>query len=238
MIYRFDMNKPLALSIIIPAYNEERHLKVCLDAIARQSVKPDEVIVVDNNSTDATVQIAQQYDFVVIIKEPKQGIVHARNAGFNAAKGMLIGRIDADTVLSTSWVETVKHEYAKYPGKQLALTGPCDFMNTPLPRLASFLHDLTYYGFSKLRLGHETLFGSNMVITKQGWLEAQDRTCTTDRVHEDTDLAVHLADDVLIRYVPAMRAGAALRMPFVPRAFSRYVGNWLFTLKHRETIRS
>ena len=53
----------LTLSIVIPVFNEQRYIKACLDSIAAQTVKPDEVIVVDNNSTDKTVQIAKKYKF-------------------------------------------------------------------------------------------------------------------------------------------------------------------------------
>jgi len=60
------VNEP-NISIIIPAYNEERYLGRCLDAIAAQSVRPYEVIVVDNNSSDDTAKVAQRYPFVTLL---------------------------------------------------------------------------------------------------------------------------------------------------------------------------
>ena len=101
------MKKALTLSLIIPAYNEEHHLKDCLDAIAAQTVMPSEVLVIDNNSTDKTVKIAEKYPFVKIIQEPNQGVIYARNTGFNAAKSDIIGRVDAENVVSKNWVEHV-----------------------------------------------------------------------------------------------------------------------------------
>src|SRR6185437_1716246 len=62
--------KPLTLSLVIPAYNEERYIKHCLDAIASQTVTPMEVFVVDNNSTDSTAAIAKNYEFVQVLSEP------------------------------------------------------------------------------------------------------------------------------------------------------------------------
>src|SRR5690606_756442 len=91
-----------------PVYNEEGQLAGCLDAIARQTVKPLEVIVVDNNSTDNTATIARSYSFVTLMSEKKQGTAHARNAGFNAAKGEIIGRLDGDSVIPDNWVERVQ----------------------------------------------------------------------------------------------------------------------------------
>ncbi len=96
--------KELSVSIVIPVYNEEAHLKNCLDAIARQTVAPDEVIVVDNNSTDRSVEIAEKYSFVKVIKEAKQGRAHARNSGFNVATCDVIGRIDAHSLFASDWV--------------------------------------------------------------------------------------------------------------------------------------
>jgi glycosyltransferase involved in cell wall biosynthesis len=68
------LNKTLSLTIVIPVFNEQNHISACLEAIAAQTAMPDEVIVVDNNSTDKTVQIAKQFAFVKIIKEKRQGV--------------------------------------------------------------------------------------------------------------------------------------------------------------------
>src|ERR1019366_8076903 len=91
--------KHMRVSLVIPAYNEKHHIKACLDHIASQRVVPYEVIVVDNASTDKTAAIARSYDFVTLITEKRQGVVFARDTGFNLARGDIIGRIDADTLL-------------------------------------------------------------------------------------------------------------------------------------------
>src|SRR4051812_24373156 len=95
-------------SIVIPVYNEAERLAACLRSIANQAVTPDEVIVVNNNSNDGTAAIARSFDFVRLLSEPRQGVVHARNRGFNAAHGDIIGRIDADTLLPRNWVSQVQ----------------------------------------------------------------------------------------------------------------------------------
>jgi glycosyltransferase involved in cell wall biosynthesis len=94
----------LRVSLVIPVYNEESHLRGCLDAIAAQTVQPLEVIVVDNNSNDGTAAIAAAYPFVTLITIARQGVVYARDAGFDAAKGEIIGRIDADTHIAPDWL--------------------------------------------------------------------------------------------------------------------------------------
>src|SRR5689334_5727072 len=101
----------LTLSIVIPVYNEEDHLKACLDSIAAQTIKPDEVIVVDNNSIDRSVQIAKKYKFVKIVREPKQGYIFARHRRLNAASGEVMGRVNAESVLLPDWVARVKQTF-------------------------------------------------------------------------------------------------------------------------------
>ena len=66
-----------------------------------QQVPADEVVVVDNNSTDRSMDIARQYN-MRIVQEPKQGMIYARNRGFDEANGDVIIRIDGDTVLPLS----------------------------------------------------------------------------------------------------------------------------------------
>ncbi len=118
------MQTPLSLSLVIPAYNEERHLAACLDAVSRQAVMPSEVIVVDNNSTDRTAEIARSYPFVRVVQEPRQGIVFARNAGFDAARGDIIGRIDADTIIPSDWTKHVLAFFCRANSYQNRLERP------------------------------------------------------------------------------------------------------------------
>src|SRR5688572_18255306 len=101
-----------SVSIVIPAFNEESHLRECLESIARQTVQPFEVIVVDNNSTDATAIIAGSFPFATLITEKRQGVMYARDCGFDAACGEIIGRLDADSVIAANWVETVQKLFA------------------------------------------------------------------------------------------------------------------------------
>lgn len=182
----------LRVSIVIPAYNEERHLAVCLDAIAAQTVRPFEVIVADNNSTDRTVELACSYSFVKVVHEPRQGRVFARSRGFDAATGDIIGRIDADTTLPSDWVEHVQRFYADPEHLRQAWSGAGYFYNVPLPGLVSFAYSLLAFRLNKLLLGHYTLWGSNMAVTKAQWQAVRAHVCGRTDIHEDLDLAMHI----------------------------------------------
>src|SRR6266496_1315708 len=101
------MTKLLTVSIVIPVYNEAPILERCLRAIETQTMAPLEVVVVDNNSTDNSAAIARSFKGVRVITEKRQGMVYARTKGFDAARGDVLGRIDADTQISPNWVERV-----------------------------------------------------------------------------------------------------------------------------------
>ncbi len=205
-------NKPLTLSIVIPVYNEERYLEDCLGSIARQTESPDEVIVIDNNSSDRTAKIAKHYSFVRLLSEHRQGVVFARNRGFDSARSVLIGRVDGDTILSQNWVKDVKKFY-KTEGspKFFALTSPSYFRN----HLGSFwyaMHRITYFWPARLLLGHTTLVGSNMVISRKLWCEVKDSVCLRGNMHEDMDLSHHVArTGTQIRFCSKFKASIVAR---------------------------
>lgn len=95
----------IAISVIIPAHNEEKYLPDCLSAVTSQDFSPDnyEIIVVNNNSSDRTVQIALDFD-VKVINEPQGPVGRVRNIGASAAKGEILLFLDADCVPPSDWI--------------------------------------------------------------------------------------------------------------------------------------
>lgn len=92
------MNK---ISIIIPAYNEKERIKFCLESIVKSNFPRNfiELIVVDNNSTDKTAHVAEQYTDI-IVQHKIQDPYSARNAGVKYSSSNLLIFIDADTIIS------------------------------------------------------------------------------------------------------------------------------------------
>lgn len=178
-----------SVSIVIPVYNEASHLPACLNAIANQTVQPKEVIIVNNNSTDKTVEIAELYDFVRVIHEPRQGVVYARDTGFNAATGSIIGRIDADTVMAHNWIETIQAIFKD--GSIDAVSGRATYHDMALSRLLDVI-DLKIRSYLARTLGDEVAMqGANMAIRREVWKQVKDTVCRTKGMHEDLDLSVH-----------------------------------------------
>lgn len=85
------------VSVIIPVYNGERYLKEALDSVLNQSLKPFEVVVIDDGSTDSTAEIVEQYGKgIILIKKNNGGAAAARNDGIKMATGDYIAFLDAD----------------------------------------------------------------------------------------------------------------------------------------------
>jgi glycosyltransferase involved in cell wall biosynthesis len=94
-------------SFVIPALNEEAVLEPCVQSIRSQGGDDIEVIVVDNGSTDRTVEIAGRRGCTVV-HEATRGLSHARNRGAEAAHGDVVCFIDADGVLSDDWLRAAR----------------------------------------------------------------------------------------------------------------------------------
>lgn len=215
------MLKPLTLSIVIPVYNEESYIGACLEAISRQTEQPDEVLVIDNNSSDQTAAIASRYSFVTIVHESQQGVAYAHRTGMSSANSDIIGRIDADTVLSTTWVEEVKRSMSD--ASVSAMVGPNGHYDFVLPRTGLWIEDKLLRG--ALMLGYDFLFGCNMAIRRSLWYQLEPSLCYANDIFEDMDLVQHMKDaGVSPQYNPHMKVMvSARRVGDTPRDFIYYI---------------
>ena len=99
----------IKISVIIPVFNGEKTLARCLESVTKQSIADYEVIVIDNDSTDKTAEIAQLFgrrflNFSYLL-EKKRGRGAARQAVVLAAKGEVIAMTDADCLAPEDWLE-------------------------------------------------------------------------------------------------------------------------------------
>ena len=100
------------VSIVVPVYNEERHLKSCLDSLLNQSYENLEIICVNDGSTDNSLNILNEYSNkdsrIEIYTQSNQGLSESRNNGLSKAKGKYVLFVDAD-----DWIEkdTIKLLY-------------------------------------------------------------------------------------------------------------------------------
>ncbi|MDI6101833.1 glycosyltransferase family A protein [Actinoplanes sp. NEAU-A12] len=204
------MSRP-RISVVIPAYNEESMIGPCLQAVLGQSRAADEVIVVDNNSTDRTAEILHDFrESVIVLGEPRQGVQHARNRGLNAATGDIIVRIDADTRLPENYLAEVVATFGD-PSVDAA-TGPVRYYDVRLPRVAA-RGDALVRGLWTVPNGRlDWIFGANMAIRRPIWEAVAAGLCADELFHEDLDLGIHLREGGFsVFYARRLVAGTSSR---------------------------
>lgn len=199
----------MLISVVVPVYNEGEFIGPCLDAIFRQQEPVHEIIVVDNGSTDGTLAVLNTYaGRVVLLREPRRGVQHARNRGFDAASGDVIGRIDADTRLAPGWSHAVRETFED-PVVQAA-TGPVVYYDIALAALIDGGDAVFRRVWGRGSL--DWLLGANMAIRASAWQQVRPALCADAGVHEDIDLGIHLhGEGSATIFAAGMRAGTSAR---------------------------
>jgi glycosyltransferase involved in cell wall biosynthesis len=159
----------IKVSIIVPFYDSERFVTRCIEGLLQQSYPREqyEILMIDNNSTDASAERVRQYPGVRLLFEAKQGAYAARNRGLQEAKGEVIAFTDADCVPSHDWLHQIMMAMGQ-PGLRIVL-GQAEFVgdSMPLSQLAAYEDEKRHYVFNS---GMEELyFGqtNNMAVEKK-----------------------------------------------------------------------
>ena len=102
------------ISIYIPAFNAESTIKSCINSILTQTVKPLEILVINDASTDNTQSILLEFgNKINIIENPKNlGLSYSMNIANNRLKTKFVGKIDADVELCSNWIELLMKKMA------------------------------------------------------------------------------------------------------------------------------
>ena len=221
------MTTAVRISIVIPVWNDAELLETCLTALATQSRPADEIIVVDNNSTDESALVAVRLG-ARVLQQPIQGIAASSAAGFDSATGDLIGRLDADSIPPADWIEQIE-KFAIAAGPLTVVTGPGDFYGAG--RFITWIGRTMYLGgfFAsfELILGHSPIFGSNFMMSRQLWLRVRGSVHRTVRnLHDDIDLSYQLQPDMSVSFKPSLRVGISARPLGSLRAIARR-GAWV-----------
>jgi glycosyltransferase involved in cell wall biosynthesis len=232
------MSQQPSVTIVIPAYNEERFIGRCLDACVDQSSAPEEIIVVNNRSTDNTASVVRRYqedhphiDIRLLDQNEYQGLAPTRNYGLDHAKSDVVGRIDADSIIANDWVEALRRRFQD-PAIDAA-SGPAAFYDMPLRGFLFWLDCILRERVQSKAKNERFLFGSNMAIRATAWKAVGHLTQLDpeERLHEDIDLALTLFEnDFQIAYDPAMVVGiSGRRVESSLRDFYRYLTRYTRT---------
>lgn len=108
----------LAISVVVVTRNRADRLERCLASLARQTRRPDQLVVVDNGSTDGTPGVVHRLQFpcpVRLVVEPRPGVGLARVAGCSASTGDILAFLDDDAVADEGWLTALEQAFALDP---------------------------------------------------------------------------------------------------------------------------
>jgi glycosyltransferase involved in cell wall biosynthesis len=145
------------ISVVVPAYNESELIQTTLESLFKQDYKGDfEVVVVDNNSTDNTAEIARRLGVRVVFCSQK-GVAHARQAGAEAAQGSIIVQADADTMYPEGWLSRIQSQFDRHPNA-VAVAGTFILRTRPGGLFLNTSYAAYLDCFQLLRLAGQSLF--------------------------------------------------------------------------------
>jgi glycosyltransferase involved in cell wall biosynthesis len=229
---------PPTLSVVLPVRDDAPALQRCLEALATLDERPDEIVVVDNGSSDDTARVASEGG-ARVVTEPVPGIASAAAAGYDAATGDVLVRFDSDAVPPVDWIRRIRAAFEADPDL-VGLSGPGVFTDLPAPLrlLAGLGYHGAYFGLVGLMIGRPPLYGSNLAVRRSAWLGVRDRFHRDDpEVHDDLCLTVHLGDAKL-GFDPRMAVAVSARA-VTPRRLWTAAGKTRHTLRlHDEAVRA
>ncbi len=156
------------VSFYIPAYNAQKTIKYAIDSLLAQTYKIDEIILIDDNSSDNTLDIVKKYNFIKIIKNQYNlGLGYNRNLAIKNCQNEIVGSIDADVELHKSWLEILIKEINK---KNIIMCGG-KMIEKKIDNQIN-LWRAKYYSQNwgnKLIIDPPYLYGCNTLLKKSAW---------------------------------------------------------------------
>lgn len=230
----------MTISVIVCAHNEERYLGPCLVSLAAQTRPPDEILVINNASTDRTALVASAIPDVRVVNERKKGLVVARERGRLESRGDLLVYVDADCRAPSDWLSLIEGHFGR-DRSLVALSGnyryyDWDWFGRALLRaydltLGPATHLLVKY---VLRIG-VVFYGGNFAVRRDALQRIGGFDTTIEFHGEDTNLGRRLSriGNVALRY-DCFLYTSARRYNSLGKAavFRLYVRNFVSELLH------
>lgn len=139
-----EADRASGVSLIIPVYNASLYLREAIDSALNQTVKPTQIILVDDGSTDDSLEIARSYgDAVTIISQANAGTAAARNRGLAEAHQPMIAFLDNDDRFAARKLERQLEALRERPEAQLCVCRAFAFWSPEVPESARSSADLT-----------------------------------------------------------------------------------------------
>lgn len=186
--------------MVIPCYNAAPCIRRCLDSIYAQTLAPLDVVVVDDGSTDNSLEIVRQYDpKIVTVSQANQGPSAARNRGVGLAGGKFIALLDADDYWAPTFLEKTRRFLDEHPeavavsvGQRIKLFGHEEVVAPAILRGQHNLQPTVLENFFDFWSKHNHITTGSVLIRKE-LLDAAGGQRSDLRVCEDLELWAHLA---------------------------------------------
>ena len=181
----------MKISLVIPAYNEEKYIHGCLASVREHGGDFHEVIVIDNASTDRTAEIAQSFPWVRVVHEPAKGLTKARQRGLEEATGDVIAFFDADTRMPLRWMAQARRMLAD--PNVVCISGPYRYYDGPWFR-NQIIHFLWWMSYAPMyRIVGHMVAGANFTARKDALIAMGGFDRTIEFHGEDTDVSRRIA---------------------------------------------
>lgn len=220
------MTTSLPICVVIPCRNDATFLAACLDALAAQDRQPDRIVVVDNDSSDDTADVARASG-AEVVSETIPGIWPAAARGYDAAMvdAQIIARLDADSRPHPDWVARLEQEFLADPALGV-LTGGAEFYGTNA--LVRYLGAHWYIGGGRfwvnLWLGIPLVYGSNFAMRTEIWQRVRTEVDRHNaRIHDDLDLTIRLREHDGVRWDRTLTMPVSARPLTTVRGLARRV---------------
>jgi len=178
----------MKVALYIPCFNSDKTIRACLEAIMLQTAPIDEILVIDDGSTDKTVEIAKKYPIKIISHAKNRGLASARNTAINAVSAEFVASVDSDCLAHPNWLKLLMKELKS--GKTAGAGGS--------------LLEKTSSIFDRWRSTHMKqswedglsqppfLFGSNTVFNRKALIESGLYNEELKNNYEDVDICQRL----------------------------------------------
>lgn len=235
-MHRRELRRVFDLAIIIPTYNVANYIGATLDSIAKQSIAPQQIIIVDDGSTDSTVTVIQQHPLfasIQLVEQANQGQGIARNVGIAAATTEYLYLLDSDDLLMPHFIADIKAmvqanerpDLLMFSGESFQDDGyTADSFNPTSytrPFVGFFAQKADFY---QQALQHPELSCSPCLYVSKRSLWQQHKLTFNHYFHEDEELfyrllfaAQHVYLTQEIYFLRRIRAGSTMTMQKQPK---------------------
>jgi glycosyltransferase involved in cell wall biosynthesis len=224
----------MRLSIIIPAYNEEKFISACLEHVQSDVQRCSdagmvEILVIDNASTDRTAEVASAFTGVRVVHEANKGLTRARQRALNEAQGDILVFVDADTHMPLGWIKRVLTSFAANPNV-VCVSGPYIYYDAPFLNRVFIRLYWTLLAMPTYWITRYMVVGGNFAAKKSALINIGGFDTNIEFYGEDTNIARRLSAVGKVKFsmrLPMPTSSRRLHAEGLWATAMKYVANFL-----------